>query len=67
MSQSGGHGVTWRTCCDSREGYAHTSLCPKMRVSTATPLAGGICRCDTCGEILLEDERHWHQTTDQPT
>lgn len=32
-----------------------------MHVATATALDGGICRCDECGEIMLEDERHLHE------
>ena len=31
------------------------------RLATATVLDGGIARCDECDEIMLEDERHWHE------
>jgi len=31
------------------------------KLATATILNGGVAKCDDCGEILLEDERHWHE------
>jgi hypothetical protein len=33
----------------------------KIFLATATPMNLGICKCDECEEIMLEDERHWHK------
>lgn len=48
------------------DGFFHASSLDEdpgskhRHLATVTLIDGGICRCDECGEHMLEDERHWH-------
>jgi len=40
---------------------ADQGVSPSKRfLATATAMNHGVAKCDECGEIMLEDERHWH-------